>query len=239
MAMLAGPLRALDCRIRPAVAWITKRDQVPQVVSIPVAVEAIQAEGANVMHIRSRSAAMLACVIVPLERFSALGLPVRPAIVREPAQVLRMVEPVPVQIPAGPGAILPAPATHRQPAPVDLESLAAMKARALLCGVGWSSLDRRILASPGAILPAPVLCSGCNRRKGRAAMLACRLDPRRVDPGVGRLPPYVCRALALIGAIPGLLGAVGPYIKRAAARLACDCNHICIIPDMGRGGYGD
>lgn len=47
MAMLAGPLRALDCRIRPAVAWITKRDQVPQVVSIPVAVEAIQAEGAK------------------------------------------------------------------------------------------------------------------------------------------------------------------------------------------------
>lgn len=154
MSYTVFALGPLNLGISSTMAGIAEGDEVWQLVRFFVAVKAEQAERLDVMNVGPRAGAVLAGVIIALQSLAPLCLPVRATVITE-AEVLRVVETVPVRVATFPRAVLSATLSLVQPALVYLESVAAVEADAI---AHWrlfrARLLRRVLAFRRAVLTA-------------------------------------------------------------------------------------
>jgi len=121
---------ALKGSIGNTVAGLAERDKVCQVVCLATPLHSKQAKRHNVMYALSCFRTTLASVVVSLQGFAPLGLPVRPSIIITTIDVLRVVQSMPVRITTLARTILAATLALLEPAFIDLESLVAVETSA-------------------------------------------------------------------------------------------------------------
>lgn len=164
---------ALKSGIGPTVAGVAESNEVAQIVGFAVVIESKEAKGLDVMHVRTRSAAVLTSVIIALQRFAPLRLPVRAALLASfTTNVLRVVQAVAVGITTGARAVLAPALALAQHAFIHPKLLLAMKAVEVLNpGALLTSFQGRVLAIARAMLTTTVLDAGRNLLKRLSAVL--------------------------------------------------------------------
>ena len=185
-AVVTDPLGGgLDCRVGLPVTGVAERDEVDQVVGLDVVNE--ESKRADVVDRLARRAAMLAGSAVTLEGRTPLRLPVRPAVRRWSAEVLRVQIANAIDVTARSRTKLPlarrAGCVTRRP----LVRLATTQTSQRY-GLALLARDGDVLASGRTGPPTPELESRGNHLERLAAGLARRvnLHAPSIKQGMGR-----------------------------------------------------
>jgi hypothetical protein len=170
---LCSPFASLNLSVCDSVALIAMQDEVGKLVRFLMAFESEMAKWNDVVNVRSRLAALLAGVIVPILCLSFLGLPVgAAAFFGNAIDVLRVLFPDTVGVSAFAGAILAASVTAINPTLMAHEGLPASLADKNNLRFVDSFFDGGVLALTRTVHASPVFCSARGFGKHLAAMRA-------------------------------------------------------------------
>lgn len=175
-----GPLTsfgALYLRIGAAMTRIAERSKVQQVIRFFVAFNPKQTKRADVVNGLPRTSTFLASIVISLQCFAALGLPVWAAIAAASVNILRVIQSVAMCITAGTRAIFATTLACFQNTFILPKLFAAVKtSERYRIGFRRTRLDGSILTSGRTVFPAPIFSARFGTLKRSAALFTYQIN---------------------------------------------------------------
>lgn len=220
MDVLLRSFRVLNCSIRAAVTGFAERDKVRQIVRFLVALHAKQAKRLDVMNPLSSHVTVLTGVIIALQGFPPLSLPVGATIIVSAVDILRMVQSVPMLITTRTRTVFSAALFLSYLVLVYFKGRPASKAYALHFGLARTCLNRRVLTSPRTVFTTLILQPPSLTSERLTAMPTNQINSCGVNASIYGLLAQVRDIAASYRAIACFCGAIRPDIKGLSTRLA-------------------